>query len=272
MLGHRLPGDRFRGDDRAVNNMVGALLMITIFLAFAAGMVLTVQATIDEDGGKAQLTAVENEFEVLAAEMESVTAGASPERELDLQTSGADTEGHATVRPDAGHVTVDVSGVGGGPELETDLGAVVFERDDGRVAVQNGGVWRRSPRNGPSMVDAPSMVRVTPGPRPSVSLSVVQIRSARSEGSTLDGTVFVSKAGQQDEYPGLFVPASSTLTITVESEYAEAWARYFRERFPDGTTTVTYSAGDPGTVEVVYDPSDGFYLHFARHTVEVDNR
>lgn len=264
--------DHVRGDDRAVNNMVGALLVITLFLAFAAGMVLTVQATIDGDGGEARLTAVENEFEVLAAEIESVTTGAGPDRELTLGTSGANTEGHARVRPGAGHVTVDVTGVGGGPELETDLGTVAFARDDDRVAIQNGGVWRRSPRSGPSMVETPPMVRVTPGPRPSVTLSVVRIRSAHSETSTLDAAVLVARAGHQDEYPDLFVPATSTLTITVESEYAEAWARYFREQFPEGTTTVTYSPGDPGTVEVVYDPRDGFYLHFARYTVEVDER
>ncbi|OYR45028.1 hypothetical protein DJ75_08445, partial [Halorubrum sp. Eb13] len=136
-------------------------------------------------------------------------------------------------------IEVEAENETGGIETVTEnvtLGAVVYERGDDRVAYQGGGVWR-SNGDGSWMVSPPEFhYRGDTLTLPLVTIDGVDGRLGD------DAVVTATSKHPEGLFPSENVSnplLGGNVTVTVESQYAEAWGRFFETRTRANVTQVS---------------------------------
>ncbi|WP_435344979.1 DUF7289 family protein [Haloarchaeobius sp. HRN-SO-5] len=122
------------------------------------------------------------------------------------------------------------------------LGSVRYEdRDGNRLAYEAGGIWKQTD-SGAVMV-SPPQIRHADG---QLYVGVTNVSgqfegdeaTLRTADSDDEGSDFV-----RELYDATGCYPAENITITVESEFYEAWGRYFAETLNESTTTVDPAAG-----------------------------
>ncbi|OYR38839.1 hypothetical protein DJ82_10350 [Halorubrum sp. Ib24] len=226
------------GPDRAQSEVIGVVLLLGLTIT-AVGVTVALGSTaLGDVQSSADVQRIEGAMTQVDSKASLVAHGGSTSQRIRLDPGRS-----ADVRVDdeAGVMRIEVEAENetGGIETVTEnvtLGAVVYERGDDRVAYQGGGVWR-SNGDGSWMVSPPEFhYRGDTLTLPLVTIDGVDGR--------LGDDAVVTGTSKHPE--GLFPSENvsnpllgGNVTVTVESQYAEAWGRFFETRTRANVTQVS---------------------------------
>ncbi|WP_128905182.1 DUF7289 family protein [Halorubrum amylolyticum] len=218
--------------ERAQSEVIGAVLLLGLTIT-AIGVTAGIGSTALSDAqSSAEIERIEGAMTQVDAKASLVAHGGSPSQRVRLdpgRSTGVRVDG------EAGLMRIEVETEDGTDTEEVRLGTVVYERGDDRVAYQGGGVWR-SNGDGAWMVSPPEFHYRGD----TLTLPLVTIDGDER----LDDSAVVTSGADRPD--GVF-PSDSVsnpllggnVTITVESEYAEAWGRFFESRTEANVTQLS---------------------------------
>lgn len=224
-------------------------ISVSLYLGFLA---------FDGNKDRADFGQAEQSFSQLDSEASDVALGDAPVRDVDLGLRQND--GQARTAPNDGWIRVAIlNKTTGADEWNTTvtIGAVIYEDGGETVAYQGGGVWRGD-RHGSVMVSRPE-VQYRAG-----TLTVPLI-AVRGQGG-IDSHVQVTPAGQiERRFPDPTNDSTNRIkdgkvSVTVHSEYYEAWGEYFEE---STNAVVYYDHGAEQATAVFLALPDEFSLNTA---------
>jgi len=203
----------------------------TIVVVFSAG---AIQSSQDQLGANT----AENALTQLDSQASLVALGSSDVHEVSLSSS---TSSQYRV-VDSGYITVEANG---STIISEQLGAVLYEDDSGTtVAYQGGGVWRADGDNSSVMVSPPELHYR----EETLTLPLVTVDGD----NTISNSAIISANSSTQVYPNETQTnplEGGRTTVTVQSEYYQAWGAYFETRTSGG---VSYNhAADSVTLTLV---------------------
>ena len=232
-------------EHRAQASLVGLVLLIGIVSISIIGVLLVGSAAMNELQGSIGVQNAQHAMREVDVRLSQVAFSANDAHTLDFTGQNGNVE----VTSD-GKMTIEmVGGANQSCRKEIAFGAIEYRGRDGTVvAYQAGGVWKRTER-GSVMLSPPDMqyrngtfslqmVNVTG----SASGSVQKLRASKN--------VTASRAASQ-EFREAFRTCSppDNTTLTVQSDYYEAWAEFFQSHADAGSVTVDH-ASDSVTMTV----------------------
>ncbi|QLG26494.1 hypothetical protein HUG10_02590 [Halorarum halophilum] len=229
---------------RGQSSTIGFVLLIVLTVAGAGAVVGLGGQALEDTRSASTVDRVENAMTQFDSRASMVALGDASGQRVRFGGGGGGTY---SVDEDAGWIRVTHRNYTDGDDYEVyngSLGAVRYTNDDTTVAYQGGGVWR-SDGDGSVMVSPPEVTyrRAT--------LTLPVIRTMGDGGAGGSPTAYVRSEGPTESrypngneslsYPGgrshLNPVRNGTVTLTVHSEFYEAWGRYFDTR-TEGNVTV----------------------------------
>ena len=217
-------------DERAQSEVIGTVLLLGLTILVVGSTVALGSVALADSQETADLQRVEGAMTQLDSKASLVAHGESPTQMVRMDVGRT---ANFRVDEDAGWMRIEVeSGESENNMNETiPLGAVVYERGGETVAYQGGGVWRSS-GDSVRMVSPPEFHYRGSGGTETLTLPLVTIEDS---GGPLQDSVRVTKT---ERGPDRLFPSGNNsnplvggnVTITVQSEYAEAWGRFFESR------------------------------------------
>ena len=214
-------------DDRGVSEVLGFALLIGIVMV-GVGVVLFVGGdALDRHQQEVELSQAEHAMVQLDTEASRVALDGTSTQQVDLGLKGSG--GSLDVDPDAGWMRVEHVNYTTSESTEvtnTSLGAVTYEHGETTVAYQGGGVWRSD--------DGDAVMRSRPEvhfQNDTLSMPIVGVE----RGSGVYSEVEISRSGEADQrFPNESANMTnkvddSIVRVTVQSDYYEAWGRYFED-------------------------------------------
>jgi flagellin-like protein len=224
--------------NRAQSEVIGVVLLLGLTITAVGVTVALGSAAVSDVQSSADVQRIEGAMTQVDSKASLVAHGGSTSQRVRLDPSR-----NADVRVDdeAGVMRIEVEAENGTGDVETvtrnvTLGAIVYEQGDERVAYQGGGVWR-SNGDGSWMVSPPEFHYRGD----TLTLPLVTIDGA--DGRLGDAAIIT---GRSEHPEGLF-PAENVsnpllggnVTVTVESEYAQAWGQFFETRTQGNVTRLS---------------------------------
>lgn len=255
------------GDRRAQSEVIGVILLLGIASLGIAGVVLYGDTALNGLQSESEIEAVEQAMTVFDSRAALVALG-----ETDVQTVSMrqTSEGGYSVHPASAWATDPKAGSikithlnydGAGTDVvlygEKGVGSVIYETGGTEIAYQGGGVWKKSGGGEARMLSPPELYYQGS----TLTLPIIQAQGSGGGGGGTSATIRSLSSGtpvypSSATYPnGKLYQNSITngeIKITIQSEYAAAWADYFVERTggemcPSGTLPTTNSACTVGT-------------------------
>ena len=246
---------RSRGasSDRGQSELVGTVLILGLSLLVVTTTVMVGAAVLSDRQAEADLRSAEASMTNFASKAVLVSSGNTESRTAILP---GNDRGSTTVNPDQGRLLIELREEAGGPVQETlvnrSLGGVTYHRGDSRVAYEGGGVWR---------IDGDSVRMVSPPPVHYRGTTFTMPVPLVEAGSASGGEAVVTRGGAVERvYPDPTDPdrenplGAATVHVTVESDYYEAWGRFFESR-TGGTVDYDHDA-DRVTLQLATEDPD----------------
>lgn len=225
-----------RTTSRGQSEVIAVVLLISIVILGVIAVVVGSTVVLGEMQQSAEVSAAENSMSAFDSELSTVALGNAQSSEMDLGLRSNDGD---VYYEDESWLRIDVQSVENGDKevVNATLGTVVYTNGDTTVASEGGGVWR-SDGAGSVMLSRPEF-HYRDG---TLTVPIVAI-----DGETgLTNDVQVTQSGDSiARYPNATLgfenqPDEGTVTVTVRSEYYEAWGRYF-EQDTDGIVTYDHA-------------------------------
>lgn len=229
---------------RGLSPVLGLVLLLGIVAIGSMAIFLAGMSLAEATQSEATHEQAESSMAELAQSGDRIAT--SETREAEFSVRGADS---ARVRsiPDAGRINVTVTNRTSGNRIfafEEDLGALVYEANDGtEVAYQAGGVWRRDGNGGSTVVRSPQF-HYRENPDPTITFPITLIRGDYSATGDTDARLVAQRStNHYPDAPNHFNPLTSgSVMITIESRYCQGWESYFEE-YTDGSAAEDCEAG-----------------------------
>ncbi|UPV99644.1 hypothetical protein M0R88_14115 [Halorussus gelatinilyticus] len=227
--GFELSGTRRRATGaggRGQSEVLGVVLLLAITIV-GTGLIVSFGSSALNDAKQAsEIDSAENAMTQLDSKASLVGIGSSPVQRTSLGVDSVAVEnrsGWMRVR-----VVNRTDGTTEHVVMNQTLGAIIYANGDTSIAYQGGGVWKRT-GGGSTMVSPPEFhYRGT-----TLTLPLVTVNGTDS----LDGTVRVTQGGPtESKFPKQGNPdfrnplENGEVNVTVQSEYYEAWGRFFEQR------------------------------------------
>lgn len=245
-------------DSRGQSGIIGTVLILALTL-IGATAVMAFGATVLNDARiDSQEGGIEHAMTQLDSRSAMVALGDSETQRVPLGATGS---GGYRIDADSGWINIthhEFNETTGESEViyNESLGALVYEKADKTIAYQGGGVWVAS-SNTSRMISPPEFHYQSA----TLTLPVIRVEGS----SSVAGAGAVAEVNQVSRaravYPNLSrsYPSSDgpfanpirqgNVTVTVRSEFYEAWAEYFRTRTA-GEVTVDH-ANETATVNLI---------------------
>lgn len=240
-------------------------IITVLMIVFATGGISGNVASQAADEG------MKNQFAQMDSQISStVFSGSySGSRAVNIQMEGGVIESD----PDDSRMKV-VFDEEGGPEktlVDTTLGSIEYREGDDIVAYEGGGVWRSSAdSDGSVMISSPEFHYGGEGAQQTLTIPIISIDSENSFSGDR-GSVSVRSAGTEVKHGDS--PLDNPLTegdvkVTVESDYYQAWGKYFDQRTEsvvidrdsdEKSVTVELSAPELNVTKAVSGTGGGFF-------------
>ena len=248
---------KFLKSESAVSEVVGFILVFSIIM-LAIGVIYAVgYPSIQSSKENTQFQNMEQSFMVLQSNINTVAFGQAPVRTLKTSLGG----GSLTVYPSKGSITISPG------DWSVPIGAIEYEKNGRSIAYEGGGVWEKYPAGAAIKLSEPRIfVHNTSTGNRSVFVSIINISSEIGI-SSVGGEGAASVVARFNRSSSPYINSTSvpyTVTITVTSDYADAWGRYFNE-----TLEVPVSPG-PGADDVTATISNVYTLVVNEHVIEVE--
>lgn len=269
---------RFVSDRCGQSETVGFALLVSLTILSVTVAVVLGSSAFSRTQEQSALQRAEHEMSVLDSRAATVALGETPVR----STQFGGSQGNYRIDPDAGHITVTHVNFDGGPDsdgnavddgnsdddeliYESDLGALVYEVDGTEIAYQAGGVWRRGPQGGSTMIAPPEFHYRGA----TLTLPVITLDGSTPDGSTGRTTAVFESGPSRGIYPNethnyggnatrfYTNPAQEGyVVVEIESRYAHGWGSYFGTRTAGN---VTYPGPDRVKLELVTAGKTGYF-------------
>ena len=239
---------RFDAAVRGEASVVGVALLLGLTALGTTAVVALGSVALEDTRRQSELQRGEHAMAQFDSRAAQVALGESATQTVDLP---GDAGGYST-DPTAGRITVahinytETGGVSGEVLYDGSLGAVSYRNGGTVVAYQGGGVWRKDDAGGTRMVSPPEF-HYRGG---TLTLPVVRVTAGESAAGNVraivetSGPSSVRYPNETANYAGEDAPdrtyrnplSEGYVVVTVESEFYDGWAEYFRER-TDGAVT-----------------------------------
>ncbi|MFW5917346.1 MAG: DUF7289 family protein [Halorubrum sp.] len=237
----------FGDDDRGVSNVVGYVLVFSL-VTVTIGTVFAVGITGVEDRREAERIAnVERAFDVFDDNLRDIQRYDDPGRSTEIRLSGGTLSVEETTR-------FELYNGSDGLVLEREHRSLTYRNGDTVIAYETG-AWFRSDGGGAAMRSEPRFVAADD--RTTVPL-VLLIRDGDSRVDD-DGTVQVATSSRSTTGPNYAADDEGPFEVRIESEYADAWERYF-ERTDGFAVNETATDEVDRTVVVELEEDDVVYV------------
>lgn len=247
-------------DQRGQSEIIGAILLIAIVLLTISAAAFGGLGGFQSAKTGVDIKIVEQDMNRLSGAVYDVAFGNAEVRTVGLNLQTADKEGSTLVKPQSGRIELSVGGM---IVHQGYFGMIEYENEQTYVAYQGGGVWRKG-TNGASMVDAPEFSN-NDHSTPTLTIPIISVNG----NATLDSGATVMSGTEFEKYSPLKIATDETATITIQSRYYAAWARYFTDNLniPESGVSTT---PETQTVTVTYGEGTEAYLHVTMYQVTVD--
>ena len=238
---------------RGLTPVLGLVLLLGITAIASMGLFVVGVSLADTTQDSAEHQQAERSVAQLAESGNAIAAGES--RRSGFAIDGS-TEGQVRAVDDIGTLNITVTNRSTNAQIltmERSLGAIIYEASDGtEIAYQGGGVWRRDPSGGSSLVRAPEF-HYREEPDPTITFPVVLVRDEFStSGSTAGELVAHTSERYYPDRPSHYNPLEDgSVLITIDSQYCQGWEQYFEER-TDGSAAEGCDAGTPGQLVIQF--------------------
>lgn len=215
----------FDTDTRGVTEAFAYALLLGLSIVGIAAITFHGGAIIEAHQAEVDVEHAERAFLELDDRADEVALGESSRQEIDLGVQG---DRNVLRTDDAGWMRIEFINTQNGSSTvvaNVSLGRIEFGRGETKLAYQGGGVWRSD--DGDSVMVSPPPIRFENG---TLSTSVVTVEGS---GSVYD-SVAVTQAGEDwQAFPNESISQtnklrSTKLVVTVNSDYYEGWADFFR--------------------------------------------
>lgn len=234
-----------RTDERGVSEVVGVVLLIGIVVLGLTAILLIGGPQLTDQQERAEVSQAEQSLTQFDSEATRVATGSTATQRVDLGLRG--NRGTLDVQNETGRITVEYDSFfdpGNSTEvMNTSMGTVIYESGDTTVGYQGGGVWRSDGNR--STVISPPQITFRNG-----TLSMPVVKTTR--GGSVYSDVQITPRGATQRFPTANatnrVQGNKAVTVTIESRYCSAWARFFE----DETDAIVESDCDRDTVKVLF--------------------
>ena len=247
---------KFLQSESAVSEVIGFILVFSIIMLAISLIYAVGYPAIQSSKENTQFQNMEQSFMVLQSNINTVAFGHAPVKIMKTSLGG----GSLTVDPDAGWIYVNTTS--GVYSRNVTIGAIEYEKNGRRIAFEGGGVWKKYPVGYAIKLSEPRIFVQDVDGNKTVFVSIINISSENGISAVGgEGTASVvarfnrSHTPEYDYSPG-------NVTITVTSDYADAWKRYFED--------MGFSVSGSGTNPVTAEISDVNTLIVNEHVIEVE--
>lgn len=241
-------GSSIGGYSRGQLGPLGVVLILGIVVIGMVAIVMVGGQALAESRQQSELDRAETALLQLDSRASLVALGESDLQSLPLGTTGS---GQWDVVEEAGHVTIIHHNYTNGSDQvihDGSLGALVYRNGEASVAYQGGGVWRSDDGETSVMVSPPEFHYR----EETLVFPIFDINGDDSVGgntrATLTGTGVRTKSfpNPNQSYDNISRTFENpirggSVTVLVQSEYYQAWARFFETR-SGGTVTIDHAA------------------------------
>ena len=250
----------FLESESAVSEVVGFIFVFSIVMLAISVIYAVGYPAIQSSKENTQFQNMEQSFMVLQSNINTVAFGQAPGRTLETSLGG----GSITVNSSKGHIRVE-NVTGGTIWYDDTIGAIEYEKEGRRIAYEGGGVWKRYPAGAAIKLSAPRIfVHGVEGNR-TVFVSIINISSENGISSVGgEGTASVVARFDRTHTHYIYSPADD-VEITVTSDYADAWKRYF-----EGMAFDDVSKTDDVVTATISDFDGPFVVIVNEHVIEVE--
>ena len=218
----------FLKSESAVSEVIGFIMVFSIVMLAISAIYAVGYPTIQSSKENAQFQNMEQSFMVLQSNINTVAFGQAPGRTLETSLGG----GSIAVNSSKGFIIVK----NGAEWYSGTIGAIEYEKEGRRIAYEGGGVWKKYPAGAALKISEPRIfVHNTSDGNRTVFVSIINISSENGISSVGgEGTASVVVRSKPSTYPLNITYLSTgsgpgdTVNITVTSDYADAWERYFK--------------------------------------------
>lgn len=217
---------------KAQSEIVGVLLILGISFASIGIILLLGQPVLSDATNDATVDRVQNEMVTLDSRLTAVSQGTSENESLSFNLEG----GKLTSDSDTTRLNVTLEN--GDVIYDREIGNIEYENGEAAVAYEAGGVWRRNTlTGGSSMVSSPDF----DFDGETLTLPVYNVTT--DIGYSGPRTIPVLGGDKTSYFPNATNrnPVDGNVTVTVETEYYQAWGRYFENELR-GNATVNETA------------------------------
>jgi competence protein ComGC len=247
---------KFLKSESAVSEVVGFILVFSIIMLAISVIYAVGYPSIQSSKENTQFQNMEQSFMVLQSDIKMVAFDQAPVKTMKTSLGG----GSLTVNSNKGHIKVE-STVAGTIWYDGTIGAIEYEKNGRSIAYEGGGVWEKYPVGSAIKLSEPRIFahNTSDGIR-TVFVSIINISSDLSSVGG-EGAASVVVRLNRSHTPDITYSPDNVI-ITVTSDYADAWKRYFDEIKKAGD--VVNIAGDTVTATISYDT-----LVVNAHVIEV---
>lgn len=239
---------------RGVSNIVGVVLLVGLVIGGATIVVMLGGSTLDSVAAETHSDVAADSMQEAASGLQSIS-GSSTDSSTTFEFSNR-LQGQLNLETTSASVTVSVSSATDSRTVTRHMGTIVYKQGDDVLALQGGGVWQYT-NDGVSMVTEPSFGYADE----QLDLTVVDLQNA---GTISKGTIIASQEVEQSRAATESVmgqlrtvwddPSVSDVdvTVTIDSQFAQAWADYARDNFGSKPHVEAITVTDSNTVEIVF--------------------
>ncbi|WP_254537776.1 DUF7289 family protein [Halomarina litorea] len=256
------------GAARGEASVIGVVLLLGLTLLGTTAVVALGSVALEDTQQRSELQRGEHAMAQFDSRAAQVALGDSTTQTV----SFAGGRGEYSTDPTAGRITITHANYDGGVDNgSTDedeelysgtLGTVTYRNGDTVIAYQGGGVWRKAGAEGTQMVSPPEfhyrggtltlpVIQVTEGGGGAGQVRAVVEKSAPVSVQYPNGTATYDDGTQTYGNP----LSEGYVVVTIESEFYDGWAEYFRDR-TDGNVT-EHPADEKVTLELTTKGSTG---------------
>ncbi len=220
--------------DSAVSETLGSILMYSIVFTGIALILLLGGGMLDTAKGQNNFRGVEHGFTVLYSDLEQAALDGTPVKTTRMHIEGGNIRADGATN----HLLVTYNG----DKYNDDMGSITYksDRDMSAVSLECGGLWKTYGSGTDVCVLRPRIYYDED--TKTLFLNVARLGGAPSSaGGAANLNVRLESKGttvkQYDE------PSGVPVTITLDTAYPGAWARFFEEAIPSSTATPDYAGG-----------------------------
>ena len=260
--------------DRAVTSPIGIILILSITLTAAVGILIFGAAALEESQHDSEIEQAELALTQFDSRASQVALGDSRNKSVGLGG------GNYRVNETSGNVTIvhaDWDNDDSDKEIleTTNLGTVTYEKGGTTIAYQGGGVWRSSSNGDAQMVSPPEFhYRDRTLTFPVVTVRGDDARSGTTRahvswGDTYEVYPNTDKFYDEDETIPFANPTENgSVYAKIESEYCTGWQSFFESR-SEGSIEQPCHQDDENTV--IIDLTVPFEQTFANEVIVTEN-